>query len=260
MIVKQVQNAVQILEFLAWRRKSPASLSEIADHFGWPRSSTFNLIDTLLRAGYLCEPRHRGGYYPTHRLLTLAQAAVAHGPVSDELHAMVANVAAASGETAVLVGMSGGSGVFVDVVESDLPIRYIAEIGQRVPLHVTSAGRALLSILPAAERATLLRKADYVRFAPETLMNAAAVEAEIRKSRERGYFVNDNGYSLDLLGVAIPLEVPDRHLCLLVAGPSYRAQSQVESLAELLHAEAARHAEATLDNRGGPADPALTNS
>jgi DNA-binding IclR family transcriptional regulator len=240
MIVKQVQNALQILEFFA-ARKSPAGLSEIADRFGWPRSSTFNLIETLLRAGYVYEPRHRGGYYPTHRLLTLAQTAVAHGPVSEDLHAMLANVAAALGETAVLVGMSGGCGVFLDVIESSFPIRYIAEIGQRVPLHATSAGRALLSILPAADRAALLRKANYVRFAPETLMSAAAVEAEIALSQRRGYFLNDNGYSLDLLGVAIPLDVPDRHLCLLVAGPSYRTQAQVETLASLLRREASRH-------------------
>ena len=239
MIVKQVQNAIQIIEFFA-QRKAPAGLSEIADHFGWPRSSTFNLLETLLRAGYVYEPRHRGGFYPTHRLLTLAQTAVEHGPVSDDLHAMVASVAAASGETAVLVGMSSGYGVFVDVVESSFPIRYNAEIGQRVPLHATAAGRALLSILPPADRAALLRKADYVKFAPAALMSAGAVEAEIEASRRRGYFLNNNGYSLDLLGVAIPLQVPDRHLCLLVAGPAYRTEQKVESLAALLRNEASQ--------------------
>lgn len=239
MIVKQVQNALQILEFFA-SRKRPAGLSEIADHFGWPRSSTFNLIETLARAGYVYEPRHRGGYYPTHRLLSLAQSIVEHGPVSDELHAMVANVAVASGETAVLVGLSGGMGVFVDVVESTHPIRYIAEIGQRVPLYATSAGRALLSMLSPRERGAILKKTDYVRFAPATLMTAEAVEAEIARSRRDGYYVNDNGYSLDLVGVAVPLSVPDRHLCLLVAGPAYRASAQIETLAALLFREIAR--------------------
>ncbi|TDR90368.1 IclR family transcriptional regulator [Enterovirga rhinocerotis] len=239
MIVKQVQNALQILEFFA-SRKRPAGLSEIADHFGWPRSSTFNLIETLARGGYVYEPRHRGGYYPTHRLLSLAQTIVAHGPVSDELHTMVANVAAASGETAVLAGLSGGAGVFVDVVESPHPIRYIAEIGQRIPLYATSAGRALLSLLSPRERGAILRKTDYVRYAPATLMSAEEVEAEIARSNERGYFVNDNGYSLDLVGVAIPLALPDRHLCLLVAGPAYRASAQLEPLAALLLSEIAR--------------------
>lgn len=231
MIVKQVAFALQILELFA-ERKSPATLSEIADHFGWPRSSTFNLIETLSKAGYLYELRHRSGYYPTPRLLKLAEAIVTDGPVSDALKAMVERLAARTGETAILAAPSGGSAVFVEVVESTNPIRYFAHVGQRVPLYATSAGRAILSLFSPRERAAILEKTDYQRFAPATLMNAEAVEAEIAASKARGWFINNNGYSPDLLGVAIPLPLPDRHFCLLVAGPAYRLSSQVDTLAD----------------------------
>jgi DNA-binding IclR family transcriptional regulator len=229
MIVKQVAFALQILELFA-ERKSPATLSEIADHFGWPRSSTFNLIETLSKAGYLYELRHRSGYYPTPRLLKLAQAIVTDGPVSDALKAMVESLAARTGETAILAAPSGTSAVFVEVVESTNPIRYFAHVGQRVPLYATSAGRAILSLFSPKERAAILDKAEYERFAPASLMNRQEVEAEIALSLARGWFFNNNGYSPDLLGVAIPLPLPDRHFCLLVAGPAYRLEGHVQTL------------------------------
>jgi DNA-binding IclR family transcriptional regulator len=42
-----------------------ATLAELADHFNWPRSGTFNLLTTLSEKGYLYELRPRAGYYPT---------------------------------------------------------------------------------------------------------------------------------------------------------------------------------------------------
>ena len=68
MIVRQAANVLDIMEFFA-QTKKPATLAEIADHFGWPRSSTFNLLATLSEKGYLYEPRPRAGFYPTPRWL-----------------------------------------------------------------------------------------------------------------------------------------------------------------------------------------------
>lgn len=240
MIVRQVQNAIQILEFFA-NRKSPATLSEIADHFGWPRSSTFNLIETLAKNGLLHEPRFRGGYFPTHRLLKLATDIVAHGPLSQELRAMVADLAHETGETSVLAGLAGNDGVFLEVVESNQPIRYFAHVGQRIPLHATSAGRALLSLLSDRDRAAILRKTEYVRYAPNTPMTAEEVEAFLAVGEREGRYMNDNGYAPDLLGIAVPLPINSQHLCLMVAGPSFRMAPRVDELTGHVRGAIARH-------------------
>ena len=68
MIVRQAANVLELLEFFV-RRKEPTTLSEIADSLGWPRSSTFNLIQTLVDRGHLYEPRPCSGYYPSPALV-----------------------------------------------------------------------------------------------------------------------------------------------------------------------------------------------
>ena len=236
MLVKQILYAFQVLELFA-ERKQPATLSEIAEHFGWPLSSTFNLIETLSKSGLLFEPKYRAGYYPTRRLLDLAKSIVADGPIPDRLRDMVAHVAQATGETAALAALSGLNAIFLEVVESRSPIRYFTHVGERVPLHATSSGRAILSIIPPKERATLLRKVDYVRFAPYSLMSPEEVEADIQKSIKRGWFLNVNGFIPDLLGVAMPLPLADRQLCLLVAGPVFRVGDRLEEMVAALRSE-----------------------
>lgn len=236
MIVKQVQYALQILEFFA-NRQVPASLSQIADHFGWPRSSTFNLIETLSSNGLIYEPTHRGGYYPTHRLLKLAQQIIDSGPMSDELSEMVSRVAARTGETAGIAALSGQSAVFLEVVESSQPIRYFAQVGQRVPLPATSVGRALLSMLTPKQRSSLLAKAEYRHFAPAALMTPEEVEEEIARFTERGWFLNINGYIPELLGLAVPMPLEDRQFCLMMAGPAYRNENRLADLVDILTSE-----------------------
>lgn len=238
MIVKQVQYAFQILEFFA-NRRSPATLSEIADHFGWPRSSTFNLIETLSHSGFLYEPRYRAGYYPSRRLFKLAHDTIVEGPISGRLRECVMHVANRTEETVALCALSGPQTVFVEVVESRFPIRYFAHIGQRVPTEATSAGRALLTILSSKERAAILRKCKLKRYAPNTLMSIEALNAEIDASHDRGWAQNINGFEPELVGLAVPMDLGERQFSLMVAGPSYRVLDRISELVDILREETA---------------------
>lgn len=233
MLVRQVKFAFDLLEYLAARR-TPATLTEISDHFGWPRSSTFNLIETLTASGYLHEPRPRGGYYPTRRLLTLATTLTANEPLPDNVIAAVSKLATATNESAILGGVSGLNAVYLDVVESSQSIRYHAKVGDLAPLYATAIGRALLSQMEPREIQQILARSRFVRFAENTPMTEAAVMAEIELVRQRGYSVNDNGYQPYLLGVAVPFSLEGRKLGLLIAGPSIRMAPRVEEFAELL--------------------------
>lgn len=241
MLVRQVQHAIRILEYFAGRHH-PATPAEIADFFGWPRSSTLNLVETLAAAGLLYEPKFRTGYYPTTRLLTLAQDIVANGPITDQLIACVTHVAEKTSETAALCALSGTETVFVEVRESCSPIRYFAHVGQRVATHATSAGRALLSMVSAKERSAILKRCEFVPFAADSLMTPEAVEADIQASMARGWFLNDNGFEPDLIGVAIPMPVQNRLFCLMVACPAYRGRQRIQEFADILCAEVRAYA------------------
>jgi DNA-binding IclR family transcriptional regulator len=238
--VRQVVNVLELLEFFAERGR-PASLAEISKHFGWPRSSTFNLLGTLVNRGYLYEPRAREGYYPSPSWWPLIQKIDRAAPVPAELQDLLDAIREKTGETAVLAGVSGMHAVYIATVESHQAIRYTAPVGKLVPLHATATGRALLSQLPAADRAAILRRAVFERYTPTTLLSVDAVEKEIALSLERGHFEGAGEYTHDLGGVALPLHVQGRHLALLVAGPVHRVHPRLQEILQLMHEEIRRH-------------------
>jgi len=238
--VKQAANVLELIEFFAEHRQ-PASLAEIARHFDWPRSSTFNLLGTLASRGFLYEPMARGSFYPSPLLSTLVRQIESADPVPQQLHGLLETLQQKTGETAVLAAASGGHAVFVDSVESAHAVRYAAQPGKMVPLHVTATGRALLSQMSEADRTKLLRRAPFERFTPASLLSVAAVEKEIRRSLDRGWFEGKGEFTADLGGVALPLAMPHRQFAVLVAGPMSRVSPRLADLAAVIRAEIDRH-------------------
>jgi DNA-binding IclR family transcriptional regulator len=238
--VKQASNVIDLMEFFA-AHQQPATLAEIARHFEWPRSSTFNLLGTLASRGYLYEPKARGGYYPSPLWMSLVQQVESADPIPQQLHQMLEALQQRTGETAILAAASGAYAVFVDAVESRHAIRYTAKPGKMVPLHVTATGRALLSQMAPVDRTTILRRATFERYTATTLMSVTAVEKEIKRSAERGWFEGKGEFTEELGGVALPLKMPHRQFAVLVAGPVSRVKMRSEELAGLIHKEISRN-------------------
>jgi IclR family transcriptional regulator, acetate operon repressor len=224
MTVKQIENAIALLEYFA-ERKSPATLANVVDNFGWPRSSTFHILATLTQKGYLYEPRVREGFYPTPRWLQLANAIAEGEPIPEGLLRIIRKVADKTGETVWISAASGQHAVFLEVIESKAPVRYAAKPGKRVPIHFTASGLALVSQFEERDREIILRKATFEERGPNAPRNVGEVRTELETGRRRGWFRSASYYSPDLGGVAVPVVVNNRLFALTVAGPLFRAEA-----------------------------------
>jgi IclR family acetate operon transcriptional repressor len=239
MIVRQAANALEILEYFAQRLK-PAKPADIAEDLGWPRSSTFKLVTTLTSKGYLYEPRARGGYYPTPRWLRLAEIVSRAEPLPESFERLAQDLMEATGETTAISAPAGIFATFIEVAESRQPVRYFAKVGDMVPIHATSAGRAMLSQMAPDERARLYRKIDFVSYSQTTPSSAEEVEARLKEAEAMGWHQSNTEYTPDLAGVAMPLPGRDRRLSVVVVGPVSRCLSRRSETAAII----ARHLQA----------------
>ncbi len=139
MLVKQISNLFALMDFFV-RAKRPLSVRDIVDEFDWPRSSVFNTVSTMVEHGYLYQPVPRGGYYPTTKWMELARDISQSQPLPASVHELLVGLAHETGESLFLAAPEGSSVVFLDLVESTADIRFIAKVGQRLPIHLT-AGR-----------------------------------------------------------------------------------------------------------------------
>ena len=73
-------------------------------------------------------------------------------------------------------------------------------------------------------------------------MSAEAVEADVAASIGRGWFESVGGFTADLGGVALPLQLEGRRFAILVAGPVGRVAGRYPALAATVRASIERHA------------------
>jgi DNA-binding IclR family transcriptional regulator len=240
MLVKQAANVLDLLEYFAETRK-PATLTEVSEALGWPRSSTYNLLSTLVDRGYLYEPHNRFGLYPSPRWLALAQAVADAQPLPRAVYTMVNELVDETGETCAIGAAAGLQAIFIHVVESPSDVRYTAPVGHRLPIHATATGRAILAQYSKTERDWLLKRVQFERYTASTLMSIDDVEAELKRSAERGWHQNLAGHSPDLYGAAVPLAINSRRLAVVVAGPSFRVKDKLAQIGAAIHAAIKRH-------------------
>ncbi len=240
MRVKQISNLFSLMAFFA-RAKRPLSVRDIVDECGWPRSSVFNMVSTMVEEGYLYQPVARGGYYPTQRWLELANEFSAAQPLPVSVHELLVDLSRATGETLFLAAPEGVNVVFLDVVESSADIRFIANIGQRLPIHVTAAGRAILAQYAPAERAAVLSRITYQPYEKDTFMSAEAVERDIEDSAASGWYVNMGIYAPGVAGVAVPFPLGSRRNAIALGAPVSRVEGRVEAIGALLSEAVSRY-------------------
>jgi DNA-binding IclR family transcriptional regulator len=234
--VKTALRVIEIIEIFA-REAKPLALSEIARHLDAPVSSCLALLRTLTSLGYLYEAGRRQGYYPTGRLLAMAQRISRADPILERVLPSLEELRDTTSETVVFGKLDPNNRVvYLEVLASPHPISYVGVAGSQRDVHANSLGKALLSTMDEQERHRLLSAAPLQKYNDRTLVTPKAVEANIQASLERGWFAN-LGESMDDVGaIAWPVTVSGNAYAISIAGPLYRIEDNIDDKAKKLRA------------------------
>ena len=234
---KIVDRTLDVFEMFAEQRR-PLVLSEIARLLDIPISSCHDVLQALIRRGYLYEPSARAGFYPTIRFLRLGEILIEHDPILLRAERVVEELSGQLHETVALSKASKLELTYVLVRESDHQLRISFKEGDIVrSLYATSAGKCLLGALPAAELDEVLEPLKLVPFTPKTITDKAKLRQDIALGNKRGWFLNDEESSLDAQTVSARFVWRGSIYVLTIAGPISRiASKKADAVKRLLEA------------------------
>jgi DNA-binding IclR family transcriptional regulator len=149
---------------------------ELARRTGLPKPTVSRLAHTLVRLGYLRHSRAQEQYALGAAVLSLGYTALAQMDVRRVARPLMQALAEHAG-VSVNLGVRDRLGmVYLDTYRSASSFAVQLEAGSRIPLAVTSMGRAYLCGLPAPERRTLLE---------ELRLEAGARWPEVKRGLDR---------------------------------------------------------------------------
>jgi IclR family transcriptional regulator, acetate operon repressor len=215
--VQSVHRALDALEALA-AAGGTASLGDLAAACGLPAPTVHRLAGTLADRGYLRRLPDRR-YSLGSRLVPLG--AEAHALLGGRALPVLRGLAELTGESANLAVLAQGCAEYVAQAPGRHTMRTFTEVGNRVALHCTGVGKALLAAVPPAQASRLIGAAPLAALTAGTITDPAALHAEIALTRTRGYALDEGEMETGVrcVAVGLPGTAP---MAISVSGPAAR--------------------------------------
>lgn len=231
--VPAAARAFALIETFA-RERRELTKSEIARLLDVPESSCSDLLNTLYTLGYVGRSSLSKRYYPTGRLLDMATLIDENDPLRMFGSEATALLSRRANETCTFGVLDGSRVKIVAVHQGSQRLRYVVNAGDRVSLHGTAIGKALMSILSPIDRSRELRLNPLRKLTGKTITDPNVLETEIESGLADGYFASREEGGDGVWSFAVGATFGSTPVGFSIIGPAERMRSREEEIVATL--------------------------
>jgi len=236
-LIQSVSRALDLLEAFT-AKEGELGVTELSRKLKLHKNNVFRLLATLETRGYVEQDRETERYRLAAKVYEVAAVYLHHLDLRRQARASLEALARKCGETVYLGVLDRSSAVYVDVEESEQPVRVAPRLGRRFSAVSTATGKALLAVLPREQQQGLLGPAP----------PATAFEQLARVVAE-GYAVDDEECEAGVRSVAAAIRDLNKRAvgAIEVSAPAVRLSlERIKGEIAPLAVSAAREIEARL--------------
>ncbi len=222
--VKSTLTTLRIIEAL--KELDGARVTDLARHLDLPKSSVHNYLSTLKQEAYVVEQDNR--YYVGLKFLDIGTEARDRLSIHEIAKPEVRSLAEQTGELSNLLVEEHGKGVYIHREVGEDAVRVDAGTGQRVHLHNTGLGKAILAHLPESRVEEILDQHGMPATTESTITDPEILFEELAEIRDHGVAFDREERLNGLRCVAAPiLDEGDEVVgAVSVSGPTSRMADQ----------------------------------
>lgn len=200
-----VDRCVDVVELLAGQPKGQR-LGDICDCLGLPKSAAHRLLTALREKGWVEQDPETAFYRLTLRLAILGQRLMMSTGLPNLCHPVLERLAQECGELVRLAVAEGDRLYWIDSAQgASAGLLYQPAQAQKVPLHVTAAGKAWLATMPTEQAVRFVLEdgfGELSRFGPSALRSVEALIGCLNETRQRGWAITRDEAEAGVAGVA----------------------------------------------------------
>ncbi len=221
--VQSVERTLDIIETLS-EHKTGVGVTTLSKELKLHKSTVHRLLTTLMLRKYVEQDPETSKYKLGMRLFELGNAVLSKLDIRQHAMPYLRQLWRNSGETIQLAIVDQYKVLFVDVLETLERVGVKSNVGERIPLHCSSAGKIWLANLPEERLNEVLRFVKFEPFTPYTIDNPEKLKESVGEARDKGYAVDNQEYSTDLVSVAAPVRNYRGRViaCITITAPALR--------------------------------------
>ena len=227
-MMRSVQRILAVFESFSTERTT-LTLQEIADRIDLPKSTSFRIVQSLEKAGYLVRLEDQQ-YCLSFRFTRLAGLVKSTLGIREIARPVMTELADKTKESVSIHTVVGKNRVCIDAMSTSSALRSVIQPGEQVPLLAGSATKVLIAYLAKKELAPIA-----AQIAKAMKKTQAEVLTEIAQVRDKGFAVSHGERLLGVSAISAPIkDVEDQvHYCLSIGGPSVRIQMHEKEFVKL---------------------------
>ncbi len=179
-VIQSVGKAFDILEALI--ELDGASVSTLAEYLEMPKSTTYRYLATLDKQDVIVN--NCGEYQLSLQFLNYGGYVRQQYDYSDIIHEKTFELASRTGERSQFFVEEHGQGIHLYTESGEHGISADVRIGKTVPLHATSAGKAILAYLPKEEVEEILDQHGMPKYTENTITDKSILFEQLSEVRE----------------------------------------------------------------------------
>jgi DNA-binding IclR family transcriptional regulator len=230
--VPAIEKGMLILERLATSQNGLA-LAELTSELSLPKSSTYGLLLTFERLGYLHRNESTGRYMFGMKILSLANMAMNGLNLRKIATPHIRKLMNKTKLTVHLSIQEQNEAVIIEKADSPYTPKVETWVGKRMGIHCTAAGKALLSDWPE-ELVDRLVRHGLPRYNDNTIISPRKLKKELEEVRKRGFSVDDEEETIGSRCIGAPIRDPSERVVAAVSVAGYKQQIHHETFQTLV--------------------------
>ncbi|WP_416840362.1 IclR family transcriptional regulator [Haloferax sp. DFSO52] len=222
--VQAVQISCDILDAL--QELNGAGVTELSNHLDFSKATIHGHLSTLARNEFVVKDGDT--YRISLRFVRFGEYAKNSVPIYEIARQEIDALADRTGEVAQLMVEEHGRGVYLHKSIGERAIMTRSSMGDRMYLHCTALGKAILAHLPDERVDEIVERHGLPQQTEETITTRAELKEELQTVRERGVAFDDEEILQGLRCVAAPVTSHDGtlHGAISVSGPVARMKDE----------------------------------
>jgi DNA-binding IclR family transcriptional regulator len=183
----------------------------------------------LEQLGYIYEIEPRGGYYPSLRLLDIANSIASADPILRRADLILRSLRDTLDESVFLSKVVGMQATYMLVLQSPSLLRTVISPGEKIgSLHATSAGKALLANLDSDALDAYFESAELKPITPHSVTSKSELRQQLEAARAEGVFISRNESEDGVLSISATFQWSRATYIISVIGPEARLDKKLD--------------------------------
>jgi len=227
--VQSVYHALQLFEvFRTAQDKDEFGVTELSKSLGLHKNNVFRLLATLASRGYIEQNLNTENYRLGIGIFNLGQKFVSKLGILKLARPFMEKIVSEVQESVYIGILRDGNVIYLDIAETNLPVRVVSRVGKDVPAYCTAIGKVQLAYSSEEEINKIYMGARLKRYTEHTITSLPILKKDLKNVTANDYAIDNEEFEYRVRCIAVPIKdylgIPVAALS--VTGPACRIDDE----------------------------------